>query len=222
MSTNYLLEVRPGEGGTDAETFATELLHALTSHARRQGHVQHETSSTKTLTAHLDEKAMRSLSTLTGTHRVQRVPSNDKRGRRHTSTATVAIVPAGQVKEVRINDKDLLIDYFRGSGPGGQHRNKTSTAVRLRHQPSGILITRTSGRSKIANLQSAKDELLARLQEEKARRADQHTNSLRAAQVQTERSAKTFTHNQQRDESISHDDSRRWRMTDFMNGRLDR
>jgi len=218
------LEIRPGEGGDDAVQFATELRTALTAYATRRGWTATATgpADSRTLTVRVDGTAANGpLSRFAGSHRIQRIPINDKRGRRQTSTATVAVLNETEAQPTVLAGDDLRIDYFRGSGPGGQHRNKTSSAVRLTHLPTGIVITRTSGRSQIANLADAKADLQGRLNSLHRGAVHADRDNQRRRQVRSDRAAKTFTHNQQRDEVVCHDTGRRWTTRAFAQGRLD-
>lgn len=167
------------------------------------------------------EDARLRLETFAGTHRVQRVPANDKRGRRHTSTATVAVLAsASALSTVTLRDKDLRIDRMRGSGTGGQRRNKVETAVRLTHLPSGIVITRLSGRSQAANIESAKAELTERLTSASAGKQARERDAQRSEFTDSERSGKRFTHCWYRDEVTDHATNRRWTVRQWKQGRL--
>lgn len=214
-----ILEVRPGEGGEDASMFAKELFEALTLYARRNNLLL-GILKTDTRSFYAELETDKTIESLVGTHRIQRIPGTDKKGRRHTSSVSVALVDEISQEKTEIDENELRVDFFRGTGPGGQHRNKTSTAVRLTHQPSGIVITRTSGRSQSANLESAKAELEEKLKVLAGARNHEELNQARVSQLKNEHNAKTFTHNQQRGESLSHNDGRRWRMSEFMKGKM--
>lgn len=216
------IEIRAGEGGQDAALFAAELADAFTAYATRQGWpvtpVHSPDSRTLVLTVPGSHPG---LERFAGTHRVQRVPVGDKHGRRHTSTATVAVLPdPDTAAAVLVRDADVRTDFFRGSGPGGQHRNKTSTAVRLTHRPTGIVVTRTSGRSQSTNLADARADLEGRLQEAARQRQSGTRSGARRGQIAAaDRPAKSFTHNQQRDEVRCHDTGARWSLRAFGQGR---
>jgi peptide chain release factor 1 len=215
-----IIEVRPGEGGDDAVAFAQELMNALHRFAARSGGTAVPLPSTnRTLRARIDDGVASQLTRFSGVHRVQRVPRNDARGRRHTSTATVALLPDMNSPVVTVDDADIRVDFFRGTGPGGQHRNKTSTAVRLTHIPTGIVITRTSGRSQQGNLNDARDELARRLSEQVQYRDQAATAASRRDQIIADSDAKAFTHNEQRDEVINHRTGQRWSTRQFATGR---
>jgi peptide chain release factor 1 len=219
-----LVEIRPGEGGADAEAFAADLVAAISSWATRRGWALHRRSSTGGRTTVLTLIGVRAdqVSWLAGTHRLQHVPRNDRRGRRHTSTATVAVLAeAAAVRDPAVRAEELRIETMRGRGRGGQRKNKVETAVRLCHLPTGIVVTRTSGRSQSANLASARAELHERLRLRAEHETRRRTARARRRQVRPDRSAKSFTHNAQRAEVIDHTTGRRWTTRDWRQGRLD-
>jgi peptide chain release factor 1 len=156
-------------------------------------------------------------------HRVQRIPKNDRRGRRHTSTATVAVIEQQPKAVVDIADEDLDVFTYRGSGEGGQHRNKTDSAVRVVYRPTGTIVVVEHGRSQWQNLQQAKMVLAQRLQD-LAKRADSAKvlNDRNRQITSGEREVKQFTHNEQRSVVESHQTGEVWRWSDFYRGRLDR
>jgi peptide chain release factor 1 len=218
------IELRPGEGGDDAYAFCLELKAAVVAYARRRGDaVQSKEvppgSRTLEVVVNGDRRAHERLG---GVHRIQRIPKNDRRGRRHTSTATIAVVEKQSKKVVELADEDLDIFTYRGGGKGGQHRNKTDSAVRIVHRPTGTTVVVDHGRSQWQNLRQAKLVLVQRLQEI-ARRADSTRLSTdRNRQIACERTAKQFTHNEQRSVVESHETEEVWRWSDFYRGRLDR
>lgn len=151
-----------------------------------------------------------------GTHRIQRIPPGSKS--RHTSTMTLCIVSEVEAK-VELNESDLHERFKRGKGPGGQHKNKTDSCVVLTHVPSGIVVT-IDGRNQWQNRQAARKELASRLAERALEASQTAQNGQRAEQSASERSAKSFTHNEQRDEILDHESNRRWRMSSFMKGKI--
>ncbi|WP_352231301.1 peptide chain release factor-like protein [Actinomadura sp. NBRC 104412] len=220
-----VVEIRPGEGGADALAFAVELADTVTAWAVRRGWPVDRSAAEpgRTIVITLNGVAEAEVAWLSGTHRLQHEPRNDRRGRRHTSTATVAVMPQRpRPHGPFVRDEDLRVQTMRGRGRGGQRKNKVETAVRLHHLPTGIVVTRTTGRSQAANLASARTELEERLRLQDARRERQDTDRLRRAQVRSERSAKTFTHNAQRAEVVDHTTGRRWPLRTWRQGRLDR
>jgi len=200
--------------------FASELAEALRLYAQRLG-VAVSLEKGRTVVLALNGETL-DLSRFVGTHRIQRIPKNDPRGRRHTSTATVALVDAGTAAHIELGDDDVRTDFYRGHGKGGQHRNKTSTAVRLTHLPTGTIVVMERGRSQAQNLLSARSELLRRLNAESVSNAASEVNERRGRQITTgERPTKQWTWNQQRDEVVHHASGKRYRMTDFLRGGLD-
>jgi peptide chain release factor 1 len=218
-----VIELRAGEGGHDAEVFCAELVAAVTAYARRRGDrlsalPTQPGSRTQTLEVQGSTAAYEPLA---GVHRVQRIPKNSTR--RQTSTATIAVLTATTSKAVEVADADVRLSFFRGSGPGGQHRNKTDTAVRLTHLPSGLVVTAEDSRSQWSNIASAKRKLAEALEAAVTRQARNRTNGARRDQISTgERAAKQFTHNAQRGFVVCHESGASWHWADFYRGRLDR
>ena len=215
-----VVEIRPGEGGDDAYTFAHELANAITAHLERAGARVGRDDRGRTITLAVTASDAVDLEALAGTHRIQRIPRNDPRGRRHTSTATVAVLDADDRPAVIVDDADVHVEAFRASGAGGQHRNKTSSAIRLTHRPTGTVVVCADHRSQHRNLADARDELERRLADTARAGAAQARNSERVRQVRAERAAKTFTWNTQRDEVVDHTTGRRTRLRDALAGRL--
>lgn len=215
-----IIEVRPGEGGADAAAFANELTDSITSYLRRLGARPPVRGDVAGRTIILSVcVAPELVEWLSGTHRVQRIPS--RASARHTSTATIVVL--GDEPDERkswVEQSEVRIDRYRGGGPGGQHKNKVSTAIRVVHEPSGTIVTRESGRSQKENLRSALDDLDQRLGAQERGRRKSVRESARRQQVQPERAAKSFTHNEQRSEVVDHATGRRWTMKAWAQGRL--
>jgi peptide chain release factor 1 len=217
--TPIQIEVRPGEGGTDAVNFAQELTGLICAHLRRVGDTPTVTSRDRTTV--IQAKPDRAVAALAGTHRVQRIPRNDPRGRRHTSTATVAILAAAETGPVpELPPKEVSVEMFSGSGAGGQYRNRHKLCARVRHLPTGLVAVSTEHRSAPQNVEAALAELSRRVHQIEAERRIGERNAARRAQVVSDRSAKTWTWNEQRNEVVEHTSGRRWPMKEFSRGKM--
>jgi len=186
---NLFLEVRAGTGGDEAAIFAGDLFRMYARYAERQGwKVEIESDNPgehggyKEVVARVVGRgAFSRLKFESGTHRVQRVPATESQGRIHTSAATVAIIPeADDVEDVVINPADLRVDTYRSSGAGGQHVNKTESAIRITHLPSGVVVECQTERSQHAN----RDKAMKRL---KAQLLDAERSKQAAAQAESRR-----------------------------------
>ena len=168
---SVILEIRAGAGGEEAALFAASLWRMYTMYAAKQGWRTEVISLSETELGGvkeliLDVEGVGAFSKLkfeSGVHRVQRVPETETQGRIHTSTVTVAVMPEAEEVELTIDPKDLRIDTFRASGAGGQHINKTSSAVRLIHKPTGIVTSCQTQRSQLQNREYAMEMLKAKL-----------------------------------------------------------
>ena len=210
---NVILEIRSGAGGEEAALFAHSLLRMYTMYAQDHGWQlellnlnETELGGTKEAVCSIDgENVYNRLKFESGVHRVQRVPETETQGRVHTSTATVSVMPQADAVEFALDPKDLRIDVFRSSGAGGQHVNKTSSAIRVTHLPTGTVVECQNERSQFQNKDKALEILRSRLLAQKQAEQQNQINAARASQVGSgDRSEKIRTYNFPQDRMTDH------------------
>ncbi len=201
---NVIIEIRGGAGGDEAALFAGSLYRMYSMYAESRGWTSEILSANETelggykeVSFSLDGDGVYSrLKFESGVHRVQRVPETEAQGRIHTSTVTVAVLPEAEEVELEIDPKDLQIDVFRSSGAGGQHVNKTSSAIRVTHLPTGMVVECQDERSQYKNKDKALKVLRSRLLDIKVREQNDRIASERKLQVGTgDRSERIRTYN---------------------------
>jgi peptide chain release factor 1 len=201
---NAMIEIRAGTGGLEASLFASDLFKMYEKVSHKKKWLMEVISISKSDAGGLKEviasikgkNIYSSLKYESGVHRVQRVPDTETQGRVHTSAATVAVMPEAEEVDVKIEDKDLRIDVFRSSGPGGQSVNTTDSAVRITHLPTGIVVSQQDEKSQIRNKEKGLKILRSRIYELERQKRDDERSKDRKSKIGTgDRSERIRTYN---------------------------
>lgn len=225
------IEIRSGTGGDEAAIFAGDLLRMYERFIDKKGWkkeyiVSRESDSggySKVVLLVSGDNVYGTLKYESGTHRVQRIPKTESQGRVHTSAATVAVMPIFEMEDVEINKADLSWDTFRASGAGGQHVNKTESAVRVTHNPSGVVVECQDGRSQLKNRGIALQKLYAKLYELQRQEHQDSVSALRKKLVVSgDRSSKIRTYNYSQNRVTDHRIGfTRYNLSEVMDGGLE-
>ncbi|MEK7663834.1 MAG: PCRF domain-containing protein [Patescibacteria group bacterium] len=228
---SVIVEIRAGTGGDEAGLFARDLYRMYSKYATSQGWSQKILDSNQSSIGGYKEIIfeLQGLSVYNqiryegGVHRVQRIPKTEKQGRVHTSTATVVVMKKPQKTEIQIRPEDLQMDTYRASGAGGQYVNKTESAVRITHKPTGIVVTSQSERSQMQNRENAMNLLAARiLQRQEESDLSKLTEERRQQIASAKRAEKTRTYNFPQNRLTDHRIGKSWHnLEDIIEGNLE-
>jgi peptide chain release factor 1 len=226
-----ILEIRAGTGGDEATLFVRDLFRMYSKFSQSQGWGQKILDSNPTELGGFKEiifelsgsNAYNSMKYEGGVHRVQRIPRTEKSGRVHTSTATVAVLPKPKKAEINISPSDLKITTYKASGPGGQYVNKTESAVRILHIPSGLVVASQSERNQMQNKENALSILAAKLlQREEEANLSKLTQERREQIGWAKRAEKIRTYNYPQNRITDHRVGKSWHdLETIMNGKLE-
>lgn len=226
-----ILEIRSAAGGDEAGLFAGDLLRMYTKFVQNKGWKLEELDKSEGKLGQIKEIVLKikgkdcypTLRGESGVHRVQRVPVTESSGRIHTSTATVAVLPEVTAEEININPKDLEFEAFRSGGKGGQNVNKVSTAVRIKHIPTGMVVTAQSQRFQAQNREIAMELLRSKLWQMQERKRQKQISGERSIQIGTgERSEKIRTYNFPQNRVTDHRFNKSWHnLQEILDGDLE-
>lgn len=227
---NIIMEIRAGAGGEEAALFAADLFNMYQKFSQKQNWqfeiLERRATSFGGCKGIIVEikgtDVWQNLKQESGVHRVQRIPKTEKSGRIHTSTASVAVLPEPEEKDVQLKPQDLRIDFYRSSGAGGQHVNVTSSAVRITHLPSGIVVTCQDERSQHKNKAKAMKILLAKLLQRQQKAQATHIDEERRQQIgRADRAEKIRTYNFPQNRITDHRLGKSWHnLENIMQGNL--
>jgi len=221
VASKVIIEIRAGVGGEEANLFAKDLLRMYQRYAEKQKWQIKKTNFILKITG---SNAYEKLKYEAGVHRVQRIPATEKSGRIHTSTATVAVLEPCQEQNIVINSQDLRIETFRGSGPGGQHRNVTDSAVRITYLPTGITASSQNQKSQHQNKAVALQALENKLKDMQIQKYQESTSQERREQIgMAERSEKIRTYNFPQNRITDHRINKSWQnLQRILDGNLEK
>ncbi|MFH1547114.1 MAG: peptide chain release factor 1, partial [bacterium] len=230
-SKNTIMEIRAGAGGDESSLFASDLFRMYSNFAKNKGFEitilsQHMTDSggLKEMIIKIEGKSAYGLFKWeSGVHRVQRIPTTESSGRIHTSTASVAVLPEVNNRDIEIKSEDLRIDTFRSSGAGGQCVNKTESAVRITHSPTNITVSCQDSKSQLQNREMAMTVLRSRIYELEEQKKQEEQGSLRHKQIGSAmRAEKIRTYNFPQSRITDHRLKKSWyNLEGVLNGNLD-
>ncbi|GAA5520885.1 peptide chain release factor RF1 [Fodinibius salicampi] len=230
-SKNVIVELRAGTGGDEAAIFVGDLFDMYRRYSENMGWrlnllslSESEKGGYKELTFGLEgEEVYGKMKYESGVHRVQRVPQTETQGRVHTSAASVAVLPEAEEVDIEVNMTDIRVDTFRASGAGGQHVNKTDSAVRLTHEPSGVVVECQQERSQHQNKEKAMKMLRSKLYEKEEEKLRKEREEERKSQISTgDRSAKIRTYNYPQSRVTDHRiNLTLYNLEDIMKGEVD-
>ena len=229
---SVIIEIRAGTGGEEASLFAADLFRMYSKYATLQSWSQkildsHPTdiNGFKDIIFELKGPSVfQKMKYEGGVHRVQRIPKTEKTGRVHTSTATVAVLPKPKETEIKIRPDEIRIETYKASGPGGQYVNKTESAVRIFHLPTGLIVASQSERNQLKNKENALSILRVRLFEKKEREQKSLISGKRKTQIgQAKRAEKIRTYNFPQDRITDHRIKKNWHnIEEIMEGKIDK